>query len=162
MAQPGDDDSVDDDYAGERDAGCRDAGGGGTALTHDAGKRVLAIGFEPDTLDFDSDFFRGKPLDAAKIAAGLATATRLATEAGHDFQWLLLDARTPPATAARTTREALAARPVDIVTIGGGIRLNPEVTPMLEALVNAVAEIGGVKLAFNTTPEDAAAAIGRV
>jgi hypothetical protein len=35
------------------------------------GRRVLGIGLDPYTIDFDSDFFRGKPLNAAAIADGI-------------------------------------------------------------------------------------------
>jgi hypothetical protein len=58
---------------------------------------------------------------------------------------------------------ALAARPVDVVVIGGGVRLDPAQTPVLEALVNAVIDAApGARVAFNTSPTDTAEAIGRV
>ena len=46
--------------------------------------------------------------------------------------------------------------------IGGGVRLDPVQTPVLEAVVNAVIEAApGVWIAFNTSPTDTAEAIGR-
>jgi len=58
---------------------------------------------------------------------------------------------------------ALAARPVDVVVIGGGVRLDPAQTPMLEALVNAVIEAAPrARVAFNTLPTETVEAIERV
>jgi hypothetical protein len=49
------------------------------------------------------------------------------------------------------------------VVIGGGVRLDPAQTPVLEALVNTVIEAApGTRVAFNTSPTDTAEAIGRI
>ena len=45
-----------------------------------------------------------------------------------------------PGVEKQPRRAALARRPVDVVVIGGGVRLDPAQTPALEALVNAVIE----------------------
>jgi hypothetical protein len=124
------------------------------------GRRVLGIGLDPYTIDFDSDFFRGKPLDADTIAGGIKAEEARIRAMGHDFKWLLIDARGGAAAAGAAARAALAARPVDIVVIGGGVRLDPAQTPVLEALVHAVAE-AGVRVAFNTSPTDTSTAIER-
>jgi hypothetical protein len=51
---------------------------------------------------------------------------------------------------------------VDVVVIGGGVRLDPAQTTVLEALVNAVIDAApGARVAFNTSPTDTAEAIGR-
>jgi hypothetical protein len=57
------------------------------------GKRVLGIGLDPYTIDFDSDFFRGKPLNADVIAGGIKAEAARIRAMGHDFEWLLIDAR---------------------------------------------------------------------
>jgi hypothetical protein len=80
---------------------------------------------------------------------------------GHDFEWLLIGARGSAEAASGAARKATAARPVDVVVIGGGVRLDPAQTPVLEALVNAVTE-AGARVAFNTSPTDTAEAIERV
>lgn len=127
------------------------------------GRRVLAIGLDPYTIDFDSDFFRGKRLDADTIAKGIKDEEALVRGMGHDFEWLLIDARGGAEAARAAVRAALAARSVDVVVIGGGVRLDPAQTPALEAVVNAVFEATpGARVAFNTSPTDTAAAIGRV
>ena len=127
------------------------------------GRRVLGIGLDPYTIDFDSDFFRGKPLSADVIAGGIKADEVRIRSIGHDFEWLLIDARGGAEAASAAARAALARRPVDVVVIGGGVRLDPAQTSVLEALVNTVIEAApGVRLAFNTSPTDTAEAIGRV
>jgi len=127
------------------------------------GRRVLGIGLDPHTIDFDSDFFRGKPLNADVIAGGIKAEEAHIRAMGHDFEWLLIDARGGAKAASAAARGALTARPVEVVVIGGGVRLDPAQTPVLEALVKAVIEAGpGARVAFNTSPTDTAAAIDRV
>jgi hypothetical protein len=127
------------------------------------GRRVLGIGLDPYTIDFDSDFFRGKLLSADVIGGGIKADEVRIRSIGHDFEWLLIDARGGAEAASAAARAALARRPLDVVVIGGGVRLDPAQTPLLEALVNTVIEAApGVRLAFNTSPTDTAEAIGRV
>ena len=127
------------------------------------GRRVLGIGLDPYTIDFNSDFFRGKPVNADVIAVGIKADKARILEMGHDFEWLLINARGGAKPASAAARAALAARPVDVVVIGGGVRLDPAQTPVLEALVNAVIHSArGARVAFNTSPTDTAEAIGRV
>jgi hypothetical protein len=126
------------------------------------GRRVLGIGLDPYTIDFDTDFYRGKPLNADVIAGGLKADEVRIRAMGHELEWLLIDARGGAAAASAAARAALARRPVDVVVIGGGVRLDPAQTPVLEALVNVVIEAApGVRIAFNTSPTDTAAAITR-
>lgn len=127
------------------------------------GRRVLGIGLDPYTIDFDSDFFRGKPLTADVIAGGIKADEARIRAMGHDFEWLLIDARGGADAARAAARAALAARPVEVVVIGGGVRLDPAQTPVLEALVQTVIDAApGARVAFNTSPIDTAEAIGRV
>ena len=127
------------------------------------GKRVLAIGLDPYTIDFASDFFRGQPLkDANMIADGIKADEARLRQMGHDFQWLLIDARGGAEAASAAARAALAARPVEVVVIGGGVRFDPAQTPVLDALVNTVSQAApGARLAFNTSPTTTAEAVGR-
>jgi hypothetical protein len=126
------------------------------------GRRVLGIGLDPDTIDFDTDFYRGKPLNADVIAGGLKADEVRIRAMGHELEWLLIDARGGVAAASAAVRAALARRPVAVVVIGGGVRLDPAQTPVLEALVNVVIEAApGVRIAFNTSPTDTAEAITR-
>ena len=95
------------------------------------------------------------------IAGGIKAEAARIRAMGDDFEWLLIDARGGAEAASSAARAALAARPVDVVVIGGGVRLDPAQTPALEALVNAVTE-AGARVAFNTSPTDTAAAIERI
>ena len=127
------------------------------------GRRVLGIGLDPFTIDFDSEFFQGKPLNADIIASGIKADEQRIRGMGHDFAWLLIDARRGPEPASAAARAALSARRVDVVVIGGGVRLDPAQTRVLEALVNAVIEAApGARIGFNTSPTDTAEVIGRV
>ena len=54
------------------------------------GKRVLAIGLDPYTIDFDSEFFQGKPLNADIIASRIKADEQRIRGMGHDFEWLLI------------------------------------------------------------------------
>jgi hypothetical protein len=125
-------------------------------------RRVLGIGLDPYTVDFDTEFFRGKPLNADAIAGAIKAEEVRIRAMGHDFEALLIDARGGAAAASAAARAALARRPVDVVVIGGGVRFDPAQTPMLEALVNVVIEAApGARIAFNTSPTDTAEAITR-
>jgi hypothetical protein len=125
------------------------------------GRRVLGIGLEPYTIDFNSDFFRGEPLNADVIAGRIKADEARIRVMGHDFEWLLINAH-GGAAASAAARAALARRPVDVVVISGGVRLDPAQTSVLEALVNAVIVAApGVRIVFNTSPTDTAEAIGR-
>ena len=57
------------------------------------GRRVLGIGLDRHTVDFDSEFFRDKPLNADVIAGGIKAEAARIREMGHEFEWLLIDAR---------------------------------------------------------------------
>jgi len=118
---------------------------------------------DPYTIDFNSDFFRGKPLNADVIAGGIKADEARIRGIAHDFEWLLINARGGAKAASVAACAALAARPVDVVVIGGGVRLDPSQTPVLEALVNAVIDAAPrARVAFKTSPIDTAEAIGRV
>lgn len=124
------------------------------------GKRALIVGYDPDTIDFDSAFFRGAPVTAASIRAGLAADRARIEAAGHAMDVLWVPYHGDPATEAARLAAALADQPADVVVLGAGIRLNPQATLLFEALVNAAAD-ARVRLGFNSRPTDTAEAIAR-
>jgi hypothetical protein len=63
-------------------------------------RRVLGIGLDPYTVDFDTEFFRGKPLNADVIAAEIKAEEVRIRAMGHDFEALLIDARGGAAASA--------------------------------------------------------------
>jgi hypothetical protein len=65
----------------------------------------------------------------------------------------------PDETAGPEVERMLAAQVYDCVVIGAGIRLPPRSLAMFEAVINAVHRAApDAVIAFNTRPEDSAAA----
>jgi hypothetical protein len=62
------------------------------------GRRVLWMGLDPYTVDFQSDFFRGRAVNADVIADGLKV------------EYLLIDARAGAKAASTAAHAALVAR----------------------------------------------------
>jgi hypothetical protein len=119
---------------------------------------ILFVGLEPETVDF-SDPALPPGLDAEKIHAGIAVAMRQMAERGWQVDLCLVR---PDKTAGPALAHQLSNKLYDCVVIGAGVRLPPANLPLLEVLVNAVLEAGpGTKIAFNTRPEDTAAAAAR-
>ncbi|MFF1880150.1 hypothetical protein ACFVVC_01610 [Pseudarthrobacter sp. NPDC058196] len=59
-------------------------------------------------------------------------------------------------------RNQLAERSYGIALIGGGVRLLPENTVLLERIVNVLIDIDPkIRLSFNTGPENTLEAVGR-
>src|SRR5262249_52464084 len=82
---------------------------------------------------------------------------------GHDFEWLLINARGGAKAASAAARARLAARPVDGGGVGGGGRGESGPTPVLGARVNTQIGVArGARVAFNTSPTDTAEAIERI
>jgi len=73
-------------------------------------RRVLGIGLDPYTVDFDTEFFRGKSLNADVIAGEIKAEGVRIQAMGHDFEALLIDARGGAAAASAAARAALARR----------------------------------------------------
>jgi len=72
-------------------------------------RRVLGIGLDPYTVDLDTEFFRGKPLNA-DVTAGEIKAEEVRIRAmGHDFEVLLIDARGGAAAECGCPRRAGSA-----------------------------------------------------
>ena len=69
----------------------------------------------------------------------------------------------PDDQAGQAVREKLAAAPYDCLVIGAGIRSWPRHLPVFEAILNAAREAApATAIAFNTRPQDSAAAVERV
>ena len=121
-------------------------------------KRILFIGLEPETVDF-SDPALPPGLDAAKIHAGIAIAMKQMTEHGWHADLCLVR---PDESASSTVENKLAAAFYDCVVIGAGIRVPPKSLLLFELLINTVHESAPhASIAFNSRPEDTAAAAAR-
>ena len=121
-------------------------------------KRVVLIGFDPATVDF-SDPALPPGMTAEKIHAGIKLA--LADFAGRGWHAEVCFIN-PDETAVPTVERCLANDVYDCVVIGAGVRLPPSRLVVFEAVVNAVHRAAPqAAIAFNTRPEDSAAAAAR-
>ena len=121
-------------------------------------KRVLLVGYDPDTVDF-SDPSLPPGMTADKIRAGIAVAMGQFAERGWAADLGYLQ---PDATAGPTVERLLAGANYDCVVIGAGVRLPPQRLALFEAIINAVHKAApGAAIAFNTRPDDSADAAGR-
>jgi len=120
--------------------------------------RVLLLGYDPETVDF-SDPALPPGMTAAKIHAGIAVAMKQFAEHGWDAD---LGFIRPDESAVPAVERQLASKSYDCVVIGAGVRLPPRGLALFEAVINAVHKAApGAAIAFNTRPEDSAAAAAR-
>lgn len=120
--------------------------------------RVLFVGQQPETVDF-GDPALPPGVTAEKIHAGIALAMKLMAERGWDADLCLIQ---PDETAGPEVEQRLTAQAYDCVVIGAGIRLPPRSLSIFEAVINAVHRAApAAVIAFNTRPEDSAAAAVR-
>ena len=121
--------------------------------------RVLFIGEEPEAVDY-SDPSLPPGLTAAKIQAGINFAMAQMTQRGWQPDWCPI---LPDGTAATVVAQQLNKEVYDCVVIGGGIRIPPPSLQLFESIINAVHKgAPQARIAFNTRPEDTAAAAARV
>jgi hypothetical protein len=121
-------------------------------------KRVLLLGYDPDTLDFSEP---GLPpgMTAEKVHAGIAVAMKQFASRGWEANVLMIR---PDETAGPTVERQLASASYDCVVIGGGVRLPPRLLPIFEVVINAVRRAAPhAAIAFNTRPDDSADAAAR-
>jgi hypothetical protein len=121
-------------------------------------KRVVLIGLDPATVDF-SDSALPPDMTAEKIHAGIRLALADFTARGWHAENCFIN---PDNTAVAAVEGCLAAQVYDCVVIGAGLRLPPGRLVLFEAVVNAVHRAAPqAAIAFNTRPEDTAAAAAR-
>ena len=121
-------------------------------------KRVLLVGFQPETVDF-SDPALPPGMTAEKIHAGVKLA--LADFAGRGWHGEICFIN-PDETAVPTVERCLAGDAYDCVVIGAGVRLPPNRLVLFEAVVNAIHRAAPLAaIAFNTRPEDSGEAAAR-
>ena len=121
-------------------------------------KRVLLVGYDPETVDF-ADPALPPGMNAAKIFAGVELTLTQMRARGWEAEVCYIR---PDATAGPAVERALAAKAYDCVVIGAGVRLPPKSLVLFEAVVNAIHRAApGAAIAFNTRPDDSADAAGR-
>jgi hypothetical protein len=121
-------------------------------------KRILLVGYDPETADF-SDPALPPGMTAEKIHARIAVAMKQFAERGWQAD---LGFIRPDETAGPTVERQLAAASYDCVVIGAGVRLQPRRFVIFEAVINAVHRAAPrAAIAFNTRPDDSADAAAR-
>lgn len=123
-------------------------------------KAVLAIGIDPNLIDFSGPEFAAFPgMNAEKVFAGLRQSEAALRQAGYDAEFCLIDFG---ATAKEVVASRLKARPWDVVLIGAGVRVPPSNFLLFEQLINVIHEHAPqAKICFNTHPGDTAEAVQR-
>jgi hypothetical protein len=120
--------------------------------------RVLFVGEDPKKVDF-SDLSLPKGLNADKIQAGIDLAAAKIKERGWTGDLCMIS---PDDSGLAVLEKQLASATYDCVVIGGGLRVPPKGLMLFEKVVNAIHEgAPSAAIAFNTEPEDTAAAAGR-
>jgi hypothetical protein len=120
--------------------------------------RILLVGYDPETVDF-SDPALPPGMTVEKVRAGLEAARRDFESRGWEADLCYIR---PDASAGPAVERQLAGKSYDCVVIGAGVRLPAPRLGLFEAVLNAVHR-GAPKaaIAFNTRPDDSAAAAAR-
>ncbi|GLY74624.1 hypothetical protein [Actinoallomurus iriomotensis] len=121
---------------------------------------MLTVGLDPALVDDAPSSRAAFPeIDAEAVRAGVAAGRARLEELGFTVDVCLLDYGR---TAEAVYRAALSRKDYDIVMIGAGVRLDPALTPLFEALVDATHELApGAKLCFNVSPSTTVEAVQR-
>ena len=119
------------------------------------GKRVLLVGLEASSVDFN----KWPNLTEDSLRAAFLEIERDLEAVGVVQRWCLVD---DDQTAEQTLRTALMEFRPDIVSIGAGIRADPDRLLLFEQLLNTTHSVAPqAKFAFNTDPADTVAAVRR-
>jgi hypothetical protein len=120
--------------------------------------RILLLGYDPETVDF-SDPALPPGMTAEKVHAGIAVAMKQFAERGWEADLCLIR---PDETARPTVVRQLGSTRYSCVVIGAGVRLPPRGLALFEAIINTVHNAApSAAIAFNTRPDDSAAAAAR-
>ncbi|MFC0553854.1 hypothetical protein ACFFHJ_23455 [Planotetraspora thailandica] len=118
---------------------------------------TLSLGLHPSAIDYS----RYPGLDEETLTARIAAGEAALHEAGFDIVACQVSA--DPDEAEKKVRECVAARPVEAVMIGAGLRMAPDHTLLFERLVNLLIRlVPGIVFCFNTSPETTIDALRRL
>ena len=118
---------------------------------------VLSVGEDPATVDYSKT---PDGVDEAYIRQGIDKALVDMKARGWDARMCIVS---PDVNAALATfREMVAAEPVDVLLMGGGLRMPPGRVELFEALMNeARRSAPNARLAFDNDPHEGADAVAR-
>ena len=121
---------------------------------------VLIVGLDPYlAVHARSSRERFPDLDPTVVWAGIEKNRTELGRLGFETDFCGID---HGATAEATFREAVVHRRYDVVAIGGGVRLDPALTHVLEVIVNLTHElVPQAVIVFNTGPATTTDAVRR-
>ncbi|MBP2471615.1 hypothetical protein JOF53_000487 [Crossiella equi] len=121
---------------------------------------VLNVGLDPTHVGDPANPSEAFPaVDAEQVRAGLRQAEAELAGLGLGFETCLLD-RGP--SAAEKFRAAVTGKSYAVIVIGGGVRLEPSMTPLFEQIIDiARTHAPESVLCFNTGPDTTVAAVRR-
>lgn len=118
--------------------------------------KILMVGLHVSGIDFS----KHPGLDEATLAAQIEQGFDAVRAAGFEAESCLIDA--DPDAAEKTVRERLSEASFSVAMIGGGVRMAPEHTLLLERLINVlVSTTPGIQFCFNTSPQTTLDAVRR-
>ncbi len=127
-----------------------------TEANPSTGDIVLSLGLHPSAVDLSRHPEITQEMLATRIAAGEAAMR----DAGFDIVPCQVPADLDE--AEQRVRECLAARPVQVVMIGAGLRMAGEHTLLFERVLNLLNElVPGIVFCFNTSPDTTIDAVRR-
>ncbi|MFF1717411.1 hypothetical protein [Streptomyces sp. NPDC058268] len=117
--------------------------------------KVMSIGLHPRAFEYSQ---MPEGIDEAVLTARIEMANAVLRQAGFDAVPCLIDLS--PDRAEATVRGQLQEHAFGVAMIGGGVRMLPENTLLFERLLNLLTEAApGIRLCFNTSPEDTVEAL---
>jgi hypothetical protein len=121
---------------------------------------VLNVGLDPEFVGDPAASSEAFPtVDKDQVIAGITKAAAELAQLGLSLENCLVDRGE---TAEAKFRSALRQKHYDFIVIGGGVRLEPSLTPLFETLVNlARTHSPASVLCFNTGPETTVEAVRR-
>jgi len=130
-------------------------GRGGACYSPSMHKKVLLVGLRSESVDFE----KWPELTKETLESAFSEVKEKLAAAGFDSKWCLTD---DGDTASGALRQALESFDPDIVSIGAGVRADPDLLLLFEELVNVVHRLcPRARLAFNTDPPDTIASVQR-
>jgi hypothetical protein len=121
-------------------------------------KKVLVVGFDPNSVDFSTPEMVAAHLTADTVLAGIAAENDRIQALGYEIE----RCHVTPDTDLQVVRDRLTSNRWDMVVIGAGMRIRPEALPLFERVINLVHELApGARIGFPSGPTDATEAIQR-
>jgi len=116
---------------------------------------VLLVGLASDSVNFS----KWSDLTVEKLERAFAEVKSQLEEAGFTPVWCLTDSGE---TSNEVLKKALIEQEPDIVSVGAGVRADPDHLRLFEQMVNTVHEFAPqAKIAFNSDPMDTIPSVQR-